>query len=124
MNNQKGFIEYIIVILLGLFLVVGFFFVMVGFRLSPSGKGQHNGFITAVEQQGFFFPNYRIYVKTDNSSSQEDAYCMHRNKTELADKLRKYSANKTHVSVEYQGVRGFGIDLCWGEEVLGVKILK
>ena len=122
--NQKGFIEYILVAIILIVLVGGLFFSLVGLRLSPSGRGQHNGFITAVEQQGWFFPNYRVYVKTDNSSSQEDVYCMHRNKTELANKLKEYSANKMHVSVEYQGVRGFGIDLCADEEIMGVSILR
>ena len=124
MKSQKGQIVEAFAILIGSFLVVGFFVLLFSLRISSLGEGKHNGYITAVEQEGWFFPNYRVYVKTDNSSSQEDVYCMHRNKIELANELKELSASKTHVSVEYKGVRGFGIDICSGQEVTGVKVLE
>lgn len=35
-------------------------------HLSSLGAGKHTGFITAVEQEGYIFPNYRVYVKPEN----------------------------------------------------------
>lgn len=93
-----------------------------GIRLSTVGDGRHTGFITAVEQEGLIFPNYRVYVKTDNSSSQEDVYCVDRRNKELADKLRNFSTGRQLVSISYSGVKGIGFDLCNGEEIKDVTI--
>lgn len=89
-------------------------------RFSSTHEGVHNGYITAIEQEGYIFPNYRVYVKTDNSSSQENVYCMDRSKTELAKKIKAYSATKQRVVVSFNGVRGLGADLCRSVEITNV----
>jgi hypothetical protein len=98
--------------------IVGFFALLPFVRLSSTGRGAHTGYITAVEQKGFFFKNYNVYVKTDNQSSQEDVYCLDRSKTDLASKLQQFSKNRELVSVTFQGVRGFGLGLCSGEQII------
>src|SRR5882724_7294622 len=105
-----------------LFLVVTF--VGTSIRFSSTGEGVHNVFVTAIEKKGLIFPNYRVYIKTDNSSSQEDVYCMDRNKTELAAAIRQYSKNKTRVDVLFQGVRGLGVGLCSDVEIIDVQPTK
>lgn len=124
MNNQKGFLMEFLVVLGFVFLTVFFVLLATGVRLSRTGSGKHTGFVTAIEQEGFFFQNYNVYVKTDNSSSQEDVYCLDRSKTELADKIKAFSKERELVSVEYRGVRGIGFGLCRGEEITNVTLDK
>lgn len=45
-------------------------------HFSSAGQGSHTGFVTAVEQEGYIYRNYRVYVKTDLSSSQEDIHTL------------------------------------------------
>lgn len=101
--------------------------ILVAFILFPAvhfsslGDGTHTGYITAVEQEGYIYQNYRVYVKTDNSSSQEDVYCMKEDKKDLAEKLGEARDNRTLTEVHYSGVRGFGYDLCASYEVTGIN---
>lgn len=90
-------------------------------RLSSTGTGEHVGYVTAIEQKGYFFRNYQVYFKTDNQSSQEDEYCVNRSNRSLIDKLKKANTARGLVTITYEGVRGFGIDLCIGEEIQSVK---
>ena len=82
--------------------------------------GQHNGYVTAVEQGGIFFHNYRIYFKTDNQSSQEDMYCVQEADKTLADKLKEANAKKAPVTIKYDGVRGVGLGLCRLDKIVDV----
>src|SRR4051794_33275623 len=45
-------------------------------RHHETGRGQHVGFVTAVEKNGIFWKTGLAYVKTDTQSSQEDTYCV------------------------------------------------
>ena len=82
------------------------------FRFSSMGNGEHNGYITALDQRGFIFRNYEVYFKTDNSSSQEDTYCIHRDDTEIIEKARQANRERKQVIITYHGVRGVGFGLC------------
>ena len=113
MNNiSAGAMVAVIFIL----VTVAFF----GLRFSSTTEGVHSGFVTTVQQNGYIFPNYQVYFKTDNSSSQEDVYCVNRNNTYLGKKLKELNLAKKRVSITYKGVRGFGIDLCEGQEITEV----
>jgi len=90
-------------------------------KLSNKGSGQHVGYITAVDQKGYFFKNYDVYFKTDNQSSQEDVYCIYRENTDLVNKAKEASRTRKLVTVEYKGVFGWGLDICEGEEIKDIK---
>lgn len=109
---------FIVIVLGG--SVLGIWF-LASLRLSSTRAGQHTGYITAIEQNGWFFPNYVIYVKTDTSSSQEDTYCINRHNKELANKLKEAQTTKEKVTIKFDGVRGFGVDLCFGDEIQSVS---
>lgn len=115
MNN---FIAGILAVVIIAGLVLG----PLGIRFSPEQGGSHTGFITAVDQEGYLFPNYVVFVKTDNSSSQEDRYCVDRRNKQLGEQLKELSKTRKLVTINYEGVRGFGIDLCMGEEIRSVSI--
>jgi len=110
-----------IIVILAIVLTVVLVILLPFVRISSTGVGEHVGYVTAVEQKGYFFRNYRVYFKTDNQSSQEDEYCVNRNNTNLIDKLKKANTTRGLVTITYEGVRGFGIDLCLGEEIQNVK---
>lgn len=82
--------------------------------------GQHKGYVTAVEQDGILFHNYKVYFKTDNSSSQEDTYCVQRGDDVLASKLREVNQAKALITIKYEGVRGIGLGLCTQDRITGV----
>ena len=88
---------------------------------SSTGVGSHTGYITAVEQEGYLFPNYRVYVKTENSSSQEDKYCLHRDNNNLAQQAKALSQSRALVEVSFKGVRGIGLGLCDRVEITNIS---
>jgi len=112
MNKIKEVIGYILVGTLLLMFGIGLIFVLGSVRLSGLRPSTHTGYVTAVDQRGFFVKNYEIYFKTDNSSSQEDIYCIHEYDKELAEQARDLSKSRKLVTIEYEGVRGFGWGLC------------
>lgn len=66
-----------------------------------NNTGSHSGYVTAVEREGFIYKKYRIYFKTDTSSSQEDQYCLEDQHKDLADKLEKLAESKERVTLKY-----------------------
>jgi hypothetical protein len=89
-------------------------------HLTSTGPGTHTGYITAVEQEGYIFRNYRVYVKTDNQSSQEDVYCLDRNRQDLVKEAQALSQKRELVSVDFAGVRGLGFGLCDGVQITNI----
>ena len=85
---------------------------LTGFHFN-TGEGEHNGYVTAVQKQGVFFKTGRAYVKTDNQSSQEDAYCVM--DEEVYGQLQEYSDQKVRVKVKYFKWLFNGIKNCQGE---------
>jgi len=102
--------------------LVGFIYVVCSIRLSGLRPSTHTGYITAVDQRGFWVRNYEVYFKTDNSSSQEDVYCIHQADTELAEQARELSRSRHLVTIEYEGVRGFGWDLCRYSQIKNIIV--
>lgn len=98
--------------------IVGFDSVV---RISSVGQGEHTGYVTAVEQEGYFYKNLRVYVKTSLESSQEDVYCVNGNQTNIKNELQQAQKDKRIVTIKYQGVNGIGLGLCRDYEVIGVN---
>lgn len=108
----------LLVILLIVFLVGAVFLFPLWFKWSQLGRGQHTGYVTAIDERGYIWKNYDVYFKTDNSSSQEDTYCVHRNNQELAQELKEASQNRQQITITYEGVRGVGLAQCHATEIL------
>lgn len=117
---MKGFtvVELLVSLLIGSVFIS--FFVLPVIHVSSLREGKHTGYVTAIEQKGYLFPNYKVYFKTDNSSSQEDDYCVNRENKKLAELLKTASAKRQLVTISFDGVRGFGFDLCHTTEIKSV----
>jgi len=112
-NVVAGFIVLVVILVI--------IFAFWGIRFSQVGQGEHSGFITAVDQRGYVFRNYDVYFKTDNSSSQEDEYCINRNNIGLIEKAKKANKLRKQVTLHYEGVRGIGLGLCMGSEITAIE---
>lgn len=66
-------------------------------------SGQHTGVITSVEQEGLFWKTWKIYVKTNTQSSQEDTYCI--TNSNVVEKAQQVSKDAQEITVKYS--RGF-----------------
>ena len=118
------FIKDMWVLVLILVFLFGFLFFAFCFPIVGSSEGEHVGYITAVEKNGLIFKTWRAYLKTDNQSSQEDAYCI--TDTSLLPELRTAAENKTHVKIEYSNPTLVSIRTCGSEEsiIRSVKVLN
>jgi hypothetical protein len=81
-----------------------------------TADGEHTGYITSVERTGLFFKTFRVYLKTDPQSSQEDSYCVVDPK--IYSQLEQLSAQKTQVTVSYFSWFVSGIKNCEGEKAV------
>lgn len=104
----------------GVVFLAPIFISIFGFHYE-TGRGNHSGYITAVQKQGVIFKTYRAYVKTDLSSSQEDVYCVENEET--AQKLESMAENKEKGTFQYKHYIAAGITLCDGEGdlIYGIK---
>ena len=123
-KNNKGYIEWELLAVIGLmslvvavivFPVIG---IITGFGFPD--KGEHIGYVTAIEQGGFS-NDYTAYVKTELESSQEDKYCV--KDLTVVEKLKDKAKSKENVVIEYR--RGWfePITVCNGEStvIIGVS---
>lgn len=78
------------------------------------GRGEHTGYVTAVERGGLIFKTSRVYIKTDTQSSQEDIYCV-TNEDVYVD-LKNLSEKKAHVTVSYFEWLVSGMASCNGSD--------
>jgi len=79
-------------------------------------KGEHTGFVTAVERNGVFFKTGTAYVKTDLSSSQEDKYCVA--DSAVYNKLVELSKNHSRAVLQYVSWMRSGVRYCENEEAV------
>jgi hypothetical protein len=86
-----------------------------------TSKGEHTGYVTAVEKSGVFFKTGTAYVKTDTQSSQEDSYCVI--DPDVYSQLQQASLSKIHVNVYYLGWFSAGIGKCNGEGEIIYKVV-
>ncbi len=105
----------VLVLILG---AVGFF----GINYTSTRGGEHNGYVTALESTGIIWQNWKVYFKTDNSSSQEDIYCLPREDIKLLEKLREANEQRKQVLLKYEGMRRWGYGICSGEYITEVFI--
>jgi hypothetical protein len=92
-------IGFIAVLILFLILTGVFIFCSIVSIPIEDSRGQHTGFITAVETNGIIFKTDRAYVKSDVSSSQEDMYCIIDDT--VKQQLEQASINKDKVTVYF-----------------------
>lgn len=85
-----------------------------------TGRGEHTGYITAVERHGIFFKTNTVYLKTDTQSSQEDDYCVV--DPEVFSKLQEYSTTKQHINVYFLSWFASGVTNCDGEGAVIYKV--
>ncbi len=86
-----------------------------------TGRGEHTGYVTAVERSGIFFKTGTAYVKTDTQSSQEDTYCFI--DKDIEEQLKDFSLKKTHVNVFFYSLFSAGITQCAGEGAIIYKVV-
>ena len=121
-NSQKGFtlIEILVVLtILGfIFFVVVLPFIGIHYE---TGKGQHTGYITAVEKSGVIWKKGRAYIKIDLSSSQEDQYCVIDDS--VYSRLEEAARNKEKLTIQHLSYFSAGITNCAGEDAIitGIK---
>lgn len=102
------------VIVVALLVLFGYSVIVKGVHIN-TGSGQHTGYVTAVEQEGLIFKTYRVYVKTDPQSSQEDSYCLPPFSNFLTTTLDDVSSKRTLVTIRYASWLIPGLKNCAGE---------
>lgn len=75
-----------------------------------TGRGEHVGYVTAVETNGWLFKTQRAYVKTDTQSSQEDAYCV--TDSAVVEELKRAAEQHSHVKVSFEAWMVWGWAYC------------
>ena len=79
-----------------------------------TGRGEHNGQITAVEKTGLVWQTNALYVKSDVSSSQEEKYCVENE--DLLKEIKQYSKDRTKVTLYYKNELFIFPSRCdWGD---------
>lgn len=105
---------------IGTLLLLYFLYALFTIRYNDTQSGNHTGYVTAVDKGGVIVQNYRVYFKSDTTSSQEDLYCAYGSNEELGKKLNEARKNKTKVTISYVGDKGFGIHLCAQDRITEV----
>lgn len=95
------------------------FLPMFGLHIN-TGNGTHVGFVTATEKSGLVWKTGTAYIKTDLSSSQEDAYCVIDD--QVLEELKEFSIKKEKVQVGYIGFVSAGFTNCNGEGSVIVSV--
>ena len=108
------------VLVLGLLWLV-IYVPLFGFHYE-TGRGEHTGYITAVEKGGIFFKTGTVYLKTDTQSSQEDNYCVI--DPEVYAQLQKFGEKRTHVNAYHFSWFSSGIANCAGEGAIIYKVTE
>jgi hypothetical protein len=75
-----------------------------------TAKGEHTGYVTAVEKSGIIWKTGTAYFKTDTSSSQEDVYCV--TDEDVFNQLVETSRNKAKVTISFKDYLAKGISNC------------
>jgi hypothetical protein len=83
--------------------------------------GEHTGYITAVEKNGAIWKTGRAYIKTDKSSSQEDAYCVENQ--EVFNQLKEKAVNQEKITVVFHSEMIIAPWRC-GEEIAVIDKIK
>ena len=63
-------------------------------------NGKHSGQVTAIEKEGLIWKTWKVYVKSDISSSQEDTYCVE--DVNVIEQLTKAAEGRNKITVLYK----------------------
>jgi hypothetical protein len=85
-----------------------------------TGSGEHTGIVTSVEKNGIFFKTDTAYVKTNTTSSQEDAYCVI--DPAVYAELQQDAIYQSPVNVYYVSWLKAGIQNCDGEGAIITQV--
>jgi hypothetical protein len=86
-----------------------------------AGKGEHKGYITAVDTYENFMSRITVvYFKTDLQSSQEDSYCINNASIDIIGKAKKALSEKKNVILKYEDVWFAGWMNCSGDVIRDV----
>jgi len=120
--NKKAQIGAIFFTLVVFFVIVaGIFFHIVGLPIEDS-RGEHTGYITAVETNGLIWKTDSVYIKSELSSSQEDRYCIIDEK--ITETLKQKAISGEKVTLVFNDWFSRGIKNCKTSDiaiVIGVK---
>jgi len=86
------------------------------------GRGEHTGYVTAVQKQGIFFKTGRAYLKSDVQSSQEDQYCVTDEK--VFEQLQVIAKENKKVTLKYFSWLANGIKNCEGESDIIYEVIQ
>lgn len=117
---MNGFIGVIIGLVVLFFLWLLVWVPLFGFNYE-TGRGEHTGYITAVERGGVFFKTGRAYLKTDTQSSQEDDYCVI--DPAVYKQLQEYSTTRQHLNVYFYSLFSAGVAQCNAEGDIIYKVV-
>jgi len=85
------------------------------------GKGEHKGYITAVDtSENFYSHRTTVYFKTNLQTSQEDMYCINNGSTDLIDKAKQALSASKNVVLKYEHVWLGGWLNCDGDVIRDV----
>lgn len=110
---MKIFLGIIIALGIAYFLIHWLMFGVIKYQTS---HGEHTGFVTSIEQNGIFWKTWTAYVKTNTTSSQEDAYCVI--DPDVISTLQADAADQQHVDLFYSDWLKKGIQNCNGEDAV------
>jgi len=95
-----------------------------GCSLNTGKEGYYTGYVTGVQREGFIWKNYRVFVKAERESSNEDKFCIEQTNSTLANELKELMESETKMTVEYDTrVKLFAPNLCEGDYITGYKII-
>jgi hypothetical protein len=109
---------------IGTIVVFGFLYLVLwhlpvnGWHLQTS-KGEQTGFVTAVETNGVFFKTPRVYIKSELSSSQEEAFCVAADQATIT-RLEEAARTQERLTLEFVDWFMRGAKYCGGVEEIGV----
>lgn len=101
--DSKGFVlsAFSFILGIGLFIFGAFH----GFLNYPATEGSHQGTLTAVDMEGYFFRRYKVYLKSSAFTEQGDEteYCVYLEETELSNKLKEAIGKKVKLNYSHKG---------------------
>lgn len=121
--DGKGMILCVISFLLGIALLI--FGIIHGFLNYPATEGTHQGTLTAVDMEGYFFRRYKVYLKSSAFTEQGDEteYCVYLYEDDLSNELKKAIGKK--VKLHYSHPGGYiGYNSCGTYHVDNVEIIE
>ncbi len=119
---MKDFFIVLGIVIIGLVFLLGvFIFPFTGLHVE-TGKGEHTGYVTAIEKSGLIWKTGTAYFKSDAQSSQEDLYCVA--DESVYAQLQDASKNKTKVTVKHHSYMMPGVTMCNGEPAIITEVVK